>query len=904
VDANDPEGRARQVRLDEVLAEYLQGADRGEPGLRRRILEEHPDLADDLRSYFEGSDELSALAVADPSSTDAAGEPGREDPPAEGAADPSGGAGVRYFGDYLLIEEIGRGGMGLVYRARQASLRRPVALKLILSGRFAAPRDVQRFRIEAEAAAGLDHPNIVPIYEVGEHQGWHYYSMRLMEGDSLASPSIGAPIEPRRAARLVAKVARAVHFAHERGILHRDLKPANVLLDDRGEPHVVDFGLAKRLGGDGDLTGSETILGTPSYMAPEQARGRGGVVTTATDIYGLGAILYALIAGRPPFRGDSVLETLDRVREQAPEPPSRLNPRVDRDLETICLKCLEKDPQRRYRSADALAEDLERWLAGEPIVARPVGPLNRIRMWCRRNPRIVALALALAVALTGGVTGITWMWRRAEHQRGLLAEAQGALLLERNAAVKARDEARTSAGITEEINRFLTEDLLAAAQPEVLGKDVTIRAALDIAARRIDKAFSDRPAIEAAVRQTIGETYQSLGLLSEAESQERRALELRRRVLGGGHPDTLDSQVSLGWLLTEQGKSAEAEGLLRLALEARRRALGDEHPDTLVVMNNLALALSALGQVAEAESLLRRTIEARRRVLGPEHRYTLHAMNGLAVLLDEQRRFAESEALARQVLETHLRVRGPDHPDSLTAMNNLAALLYSLGRLAEAEPLFERSFEGSRRALGPEHPRTLQRAINLAMLRNRFGKFRQAESTFREVLQVQRRALPAGHPHLGFTLSGLGYTLLRTGQHVQAEPFLREGLEVFRATLPKGDWGAADTASLLGECLTRLGRYAEAEALLTESFEAFCKTPTAPPERVVESWERLVQLYEAWGKPDEAAKWRARRPTQPRPSRHGESHRPARHALVGAWLSKRRVPSTIPPSPEMVSGTG
>ena len=302
------------------------------------------------------------------------------------AADRSRGATVRYFGDYEIREVLGRGGMGVVYQARQVSLNRPVALKMLRAGVLAGDDELRRFQNEAEAVALLDHPGIVPIYEIGEDDGQRYFSMKLVRGGSLAERLATYKDDPKAAASLLAEVAEAVHHAHMRGILHRDLKPANILIDAEGHGQITDFGLAKRVEADAEMTASGAILGTPAYMAPEQATGRRGAITTATDVYGLGSVLYALLTGQAPFAGDSVVDTLTMVKEQPPEPPRKLNARVPRDLEVICLKCLEKDPRRRYVSAQAVADDLRAWLENRPILARPAGRLEKAVKWARRRP--------------------------------------------------------------------------------------------------------------------------------------------------------------------------------------------------------------------------------------------------------------------------------------------------------------------------------------------------------------------------------------------------------------------------------------------------------------------------------------------------------------------------------------
>jgi serine/threonine protein kinase/tetratricopeptide (TPR) repeat protein len=318
------------------------------------------------------------------------------------------------FGDYELLEQIGRGGQGVVFRARQKSLNRIVALKVIGLGHWATEAHLKRFRLEAEAAARLEHPGIVPIHEVGERDGSCYFSMKFVEGGQLDEVVRRKPMSIRQAAELIGKVARIVHYAHEHHILHRDIKPGNILLDAKGEPHLTDFGLARLVESESTVTRTMEVLGTPSYMAPEQAVGNNAAVSSITDVYGLGAVLYQLLTGQPPFAGGTTYETIKLLLDTEPRQPRLLNPKIDRDLSTICLKCLEKDPKRRYSSALALADDLERWLKHEPIAARRTGLITRSGKWVRRNPTSALLA-ASVVALVAVVGWNVWKSELIHH---------------------------------------------------------------------------------------------------------------------------------------------------------------------------------------------------------------------------------------------------------------------------------------------------------------------------------------------------------------------------------------------------------------------------------------------------------------------------------------------------------
>ncbi len=358
---------------------------------------------------------------------------------------------VRYFGDYEILREIARGGMGVVFQARQVSLNRVVALKMILAGQLANDSDVKRFYTEAEAAANLDHPGIVPIFEVGEYEGQHYFSMSFVEGQSLAQKLADGPLAPREAAELIRRVSEAIEYAHQQGVIHRDLKPANVLLDKKGNPRVTDFGLAKQLASDSGLTGSGQIMGTPSYMPPEQTGGKRGAVGPAADVYALGATLYALLTGRPPFQAATPMDTVIQVISDEPVPPRRLNASLPIDLETICLKCLQKEPGKRYDSAATLGEDLRRFLAGEPILARPVGVMERAWRWCRRKPVLAAslgtaAALLAVVAVGGPIVAVQQSnLKSIAVQRELQARAAEGLARKASAAeVERRHEAEAA----------------------------------------------------------------------------------------------------------------------------------------------------------------------------------------------------------------------------------------------------------------------------------------------------------------------------------------------------------------------------------------------------------------------------------------------------------------------------
>jgi serine/threonine protein kinase/Flp pilus assembly protein TadD len=813
---------------------------------------------------------------------------------------------------FRILRPHAKGGLGEVFVALDEELHREVALKEI-QGRHAHQTDSRtRFVLEAEITGGLEHPGIVPVYSLGYYaDGRPYYAMRFIRGDSLqeaierfhaadslkkTSPGQRA-LESRKLLQRFVDVCNAMEYAHSRGVLHRDLKPGNIMLGKYGETLVVDWGLAKPLGrSEGAIEAPEPVLqpssgsgstptqmgsaiGTPQFMSPEQAAGRLDQLCPASDVYSLGATLYCLLTGKPPFidaQDAGLAEVLRRVQRGEFPTLRKLNKKLSASLEAVCLKAMALKPENRYSSPQELADEIEHWLADEPVAAYPEPLRIRVGRWVRRHRTFVTSAAVLL--LTGVVT---------------MSLAFVLLVLMANITIQAKDKA-------EAINKFLIEDLLASARPEEQGKDVSIRSVVDKAAKRVESSFAHQPEVEATVREALGETYRSLGLYAEAEKHLQRAVELLRKALGPHNLETLTAMNSLAAVLNQSGKPAEAEPLFRECLETRRRVLGPDHPstlhslhdlawcllyqdkfadaermgrecleakirvlgpedrETLMTMHNLAQTLFRSGRLDEAETLHRKTLETRRRVLGPEHPHTLMSMNDLALTLQEQNKLDDAEELFRQTLEIGGRVWGPEHPETLIMTDNLGTLLQNRGKLAEAEPLREFVLDVRRRNLGEEHPNTMSALSSLASLRADQGQLDEAERLYRSELDMQRRILPKEDKQIATTLAVLGKTLTAKGQAQEAEPLLRESLAIRKKVLPADDWRIANAQSLLGGCLSALGRHDEADSLLVKGYDALKFRKGASRRFVREALERVIKHYDAWNKPEKVLEWKAK----------------------------------------------
>jgi tetratricopeptide (TPR) repeat protein/tRNA A-37 threonylcarbamoyl transferase component Bud32 len=589
----------------------------------------------------------------------------------------------RTIGEYELLEEIGRGGMGVVFKARQKHLDRLVAVKVLRSGWLARAGELARFRTEAKTVAGLHHPNIVAVHEVGENDGQPYFSMDFVAGRTLEEIARGHPLQPARAARYVKQIAEAIHYAHEHGVLHRDLKPSNVLVDGDDRPRITDFGLAKQLEGDASLTVTGQVLGSPNFMPPEQASPGRAEISTASDVYSLGGLLYQLLTGLPPFLSETITGTLRLVAENEPASPRLLVPTVPKDLETICLKCLQKEPRQRFATAQELAEDLGRFLRDEPIRARPAGTAEKLWRWCRRNRALAASAAIVAVLLLTVAIGSPIAVIRIHRERN-------------TAAIEAKK--------SQQVADFLAS-MLKSVQPAVAqGRDTTLlREMLDQTARRLDTEFTNQPLVEAQLRLVVAESYLSLELGEAGATHARIAWNLHRKVLGETHPDTLDAELLLGEILENSDKWKDAQVLASEVLEHCRKRFGNRDARTSRSLRLLGNALKRERQYPAAIAALREVLEIQK-VPGVENDKLYLPVAALGSALIEGGQPVE----AQRVFENWLQ-QSP--PNSLTNSLNVAYVKGGLGtalqrqrKFTEGDDLQSEALELKRRLLPPDHP--------------------------------------------------------------------------------------------------------------------------------------------------------------------------------------------------------
>jgi serine/threonine protein kinase len=799
------------------------------------------------------------------------------------------------IGPYKLLDAIGEGGMGIVYKAEQERpVRRRVALKIIKPGMDTA-QVIARFEAERQLLALMDHPNIAKVLEAGTMEsGRPYFVMELVNGIPITRFCDEHRLTLRERLELFVPVCQAVQHAHQKGIIHRDLKPSNILVslrDARPVPQVIDFGVAKetgdRLTDMTTLTNFGSVVGTLEYMSPEQSSQRAVDVDTRSDIYALGVVLYELLAGTTPFdrqrRGEASFdEVLRMIREDDPPmasarlsgagealavlaaqrqvDPAKLSGLVRGELDWIVMKALEKDRGRRYQTANALARDLERYLADEPVEAGPSSAGYRLRKLTRRYRNVLATAAAFVLLLAVAAAVSTWQAVRA-------TSAERAERAERDRAVAAETRAKTEQANAKAALDFLWKDVLSQAsyrnEPD---RDLTVRTLLDRVADRLGRDPGQSPLVQAAVRQMVGGLYIDLGEYRKAQPHLEAALEVQRRELGEQDPQTLATMHHLGHCLFRRDRP-EATGVLEHTLELRRRVLGDDRDDTLFTARLAAACYALEGRHGEAERLLRWTLDARRRAFGDDQRETLVTMYWLAGHLARRGQLEEAESLATRCVELARR-RASDYPTiTHTALNTLVGVYIAREDPARAAPLAVQVVEGMRHNFGRQHPFTLKAIHRLARVHQLQGRHAEAAPLLAEALATARRVHEPDHPAICTTLHLLGQSLLEEKKYTEAERHLRECLEGLirerSGHLSKGD-SPVYVQGLLGESLLGQGKYAEAEPLLLASYERLRQAPDAGDPEIIPARERLgivaieriVRLYDAWGQPGRADAWR------------------------------------------------
>ncbi|MBS1791791.1 MAG: serine/threonine protein kinase [Acidobacteria bacterium] len=798
-------------------------------------------------------------------------------------------AGTR-IGSYRIERVIGHGGMGTVYEAVRddRQFQQQVALKLIKRGMDSDFVRV-RFLRERQILASLDHPHIARLFDGGTTaDGLPYFVMEFVDGIPITEYCHRHRLTLDEKLKLFRDACAAVQHAHQKLVVHRDLKPSNILVTEDGTLKLLDFGIAKLLAAEpGEaITRTETALRmmTPEYASPEQVRG--GAITTATDVYALGAVLYELLTERRPhqFATYSPAEIERAICEtEAPRPseaarqqndvPMKLARQLEGDLDNIVLMALRKEPERRYASVEQFSEDLRRYLVGLPVVARKDTFRYRAEKFVRRHKAGVA-ALALLVILA-------------------IALAVLAVRLARE-----RDRANQAAATAEVVTQSLVSVFDFADPGKSHGNAITAKELLDQGAEKVVRDLKGQPLVQAKLMDTIGELYQRIGvydraqpLLEEAlklrrqmlgaenpvvaesmnhlaalaylrgdyagsEAKFRDVLAMRRRLLGADHLEVADTMNSYGSVLVALGKLDEAEPLLREALALRRKRLGEEHVDVATSLTNLGRLSSERGNFAQAADYYRQTLAIYRKLYGEEDPHIADSLNNLAAMLQEQEKFQEAVTLFREALALRRKLLGDEHPEVAVSMSNLASALQDTGDRDEAEQLYRQTMALRRKLFGDGHPRLATTMHNLGTLLREKGNYAEAETLFRQAIEIRRKVLGEENSETATSIYNLAAVYLDQGRYEEAERLGRQALEICLKTLNPEHWLVNRARSFLGDCLTRLKRYPEAEEQLLTGYAGLKVERGEQHALTRKTVSRLIELYEAWEKPDKAALYR------------------------------------------------
>ncbi len=769
---------------------------------------------------------------------------------------------------YRILERIGEGGMGVVYMAEQSEpVRRRVALKIIKLG-MDTKEVIARFESERQALALMNHPNIARILDAAATaEGRPYFVMEYVRGITITEYCDKMRLDIDQRLALFVDVCQAVQHAHQKGVVHRDIKPTNILVceeEGRAVVKVIDFGVAKAT--DQRLTDKTLhtrfgfLIGTPQYMSPEQAEMTPLDVDTRSDVYSLGALLYELLTGVQPLdfdtKGAGPAELQAAIRDIVPAPPeARLRKLPRQELESIAAsrsaspqtlarklaselgwitaKALEKSPGRRYQAAQMLAEDVNRYLQHEPVLARVPSPFYRIGKFVRRHAIGVGMSVVAFTAIVGMTVFYTYQ-----------------LALE-------RDRANRQAETLAQVDRFLV-DLFEVSDPgEARGETITAREVLDRGAERIADELRGQPEIQAKLMHTIGEIYVKLGLFDAARPLLQESLEMRRRAFGDVHEDVALSLDSLGYLLENMGDYDGAKPLLRESLAINMALFGERDAEVSVSLNNFALLLTRMGEFDEAERLHLQALDISRKVFGDEHKSVASDLMNLGFLYTAQGRLDEAERHSQEALDMQRRLLGDDHPDVLGALNNLASVMFYKGDYQAAEALFNETLTLQREVLGESHPTVVTTMNNLGVVRLRLKDFATAEPMFRESLRLRRQVLGNDHPDVASSIGNLARAIDGRGDAEAAWPLFEEAIALLRGSLGDDHWRVASVRTDYGASLAGLGQFDRAEAQLLDAHRNLEAGMGSDNERTREALTALVDLYDAWGRPEPAARYRS-----------------------------------------------